>query len=109
MVAWFGESWQPVYAKGLETGLHALGAKDQALFLVGYLIGQLCNGGTFMVYYNPSAEYVVQMAEALDRIGAAKAAQVMRNINSFFPGGSPSSVHEVREQQIAALPEAAWD
>jgi hypothetical protein len=109
MVAWYEKTWPPVYGKGVAEGLDGLREKEQVLFLVGYLIDQLCNGGTFMVYYNPSAEYVVRIASALQMIGATRAARVMREINALFPGGAPSSIHETREQQLKALPEEAWE
>src|ERR1044072_6630652 len=100
MVAWYEEAWPPAYEKGITQGLAALPENDQVLFLIGYLFNQLCDGGALFVYYNPSAEYVVQMSEALEKIGAGRAAQGMRDINSYFPGGSPASDHYIREKQI---------
>jgi uncharacterized protein len=104
---WFDKKWWHVYDYGTRHGLDALSEKNQVLFLVGYLIDQLCNGGALMVYYNPSAEYTPQITKALDKIGASRAAQVIREINAFFPGGVPAADHEARERQIEKLPKKA--
>jgi uncharacterized protein len=87
---WFDKKWWHVYDCGTH-GLDALSDKNQVLFLVGYLIDQLGNGDASMVYYNPSAEYTSQMTKALDKIGARRAAQVIRDINALFPGGVPAA------------------
>jgi hypothetical protein len=65
------------------------------------------NGGAFSVYYNPSVQYTPRMAEALEKIGAARAAQVIRDINALFPDGAPAADHETRERQIERLPRKA--
>jgi Domain of unknown function (DUF4375)/Ankyrin repeats (3 copies) len=106
---WFDKKWRHVYDHGTRKGLDALGEKNQVLFLVGYLIDQLCNGGALMLYYNPSGGFTVQMAKALDKIGANRAAQLIGEISALFPGGVPAADREARERQIEKLPTKASD
>lgn len=106
-VDWFDKKWVHVYDYVLKHGLEILSEKNRILFFVGYLIDQLCNGGTLMVYYNPSGKYTPQMAIALDKIGASRAATVVREINAMFVGGAPATDREEREQQIKLLPRKA--
>ena len=61
VVKWFEEKWPHVYAYGIRHGLDSMCERNRTLFLVGYLIDQLANGGTSFVYINPSAEYVSEM------------------------------------------------
>ncbi len=104
---WFDRKWGPVFASGTEHGLDALSERNRVLFLVGYLVDQLADGGASMVYLNPSAAYVTEMAVALERIGAERAALVIRDLSSLFPGGSPAEDFESRAEQLRALPPEA--
>ena len=104
---WFDKKWWHVYDFGTRHGLEAMCEKNQVLFLVGYLIDQLCSGGALMFYCNPSAECTAKIAVALDKIGATRAAQVIRDINGLFPGGGPAVDHDTRERQVKKLPEKA--
>jgi Ankyrin repeats (3 copies)/Domain of unknown function (DUF4375) len=104
---WFDQKWRHVYAYGVRHGLASMCERNQTLFLVGYLIDQLADGGTSFVYINPSAEYASEMAGALERIGASRAADVMRRINATFPGGSPAKDRDLRMDQLESLPPEA--
>ncbi|HYV37515.1 MAG TPA: ankyrin repeat domain-containing protein [Gemmataceae bacterium] len=106
-VEWFDKKWWHVYDYGTRRGLKALSEKNKVLFLVGYLIDQLCNGGAPMVYFNPSGEYTPQIAVALDKIGACRASQLIREINAMFPDGRPAKDHDTRSRQVEQLPERA--
>jgi hypothetical protein len=106
---WHGTKWGPVYNYVQAHGLAVVCEKNQVLFLVGYLVNQLCNGGAFTVYFNPSAEYTPQIPAALDKIGATRAARVIREINALFPGGVPDEDMDQRAVQIEKLPAEASD
>jgi Ankyrin repeats (3 copies)/Domain of unknown function (DUF4375) len=105
--AWFDRKWGPVFAYGTKRGLEALSQRNRVLFLVGYLVDQLANGGAEMLYFNPSAEYVTQMPSALELIGASEAARVIRELNSLFPDGAPAKDMETRAEQLRAITEEA--
>lgn len=103
IINWFEIKWGPVYEYGEKHGLTAMCDKNRVLFLVGYLIDQICNGGIEMVYGNPSANYTTEMPAALEKIGAARAAQVIRDSNALFPGGAPAKDMRERAEQVVAL------
>jgi Ankyrin repeats (3 copies)/Domain of unknown function (DUF4375) len=100
VMEWFEGKWGAVYAYGVKHGLAAMCEKNQVFFLVGYLINELANGGTEMVYFNPSAEYAPEMPAALEKIGATEAAEVIRDINARFPGGAPANEVQERAAQL---------
>jgi hypothetical protein len=104
---WFEQKWWHVYDYATRRGLEKLGERNRLLYMVGYLIDQLVDGGTVSVYYNPSGAHVVEIAEALDRIGAARAAEIVRAINALFPGGAPAADTEARAKQMERLPPVA--
>jgi hypothetical protein len=84
-------------------GLAALGEKNRVLFLVGYLVDQVADGGVAGFYANPSAEYAPQLPAALDAIGATAAAAAVRDLNALFPGGAPAADDQTRWRQLEQL------
>ena len=104
---WLDAKWPHVYEYVLTHGLASMSEKNQVLFLVGYLIEQLADGGTVMLYSNPSAKYAPDMAIALDKIGAKRAAQTIHELNALFPGGAPAKDDELRTEQLESLPPQA--
>jgi hypothetical protein len=103
IVEWFEAKWGPVHEYGTKHGLDAMCDQNQILFLVGYLITQLADGGTDMVYANPSARYAPAMPWALEQIGAFDAAALIRQINACFPGGVPADDSHDRADQLQAI------
>jgi hypothetical protein len=101
---WFDQKWPHVYAYGIRYGLDSLCERNRTLFLVGYLINQVADGGWSFVYINPSAAYASEIVGALERIGASRSADVMRTINAMFPDGSPAKDHGIRMDQLKSLP-----
>ncbi len=105
-VEWFEKKWWHVYDYGTRRGLPAMRRKNRVFFLVGYLIDQVHNGGVESFYENPSAEYAPQLPEALDAIGATRAASAVREINALYPGGGPAADAEARARQMRQLAKA---
>lgn len=101
---WFDKTWHHVYDHVMQHGLVSMCERNQVYFLVGYLIGQLADGGVASVYGNPSGEFTPLMPEALERIGAYKAAGLIRDINAYFPNGQPAVENEARWKQMAEWP-----
>ena len=94
-LSWFEQTWWHVFAFATERGFDALSARNRILFLVGYLIDQVSNGGIDQVYFNPSADYATRMPVALDQIGATRAASLIRAINALIPGGPSPAIAEL--------------
>jgi hypothetical protein len=104
---WFDKTWGDVYRYCASKGLDSLCEKNRVYFLVGYLFQQLADGGIESLYGNPSGEYTPLMADALDRTGSSRAAELVRAINALFPGGAPATDVEERAEQMESLPPEA--
>ena len=104
---WFETTWPAIYEYAMRCGLESMGERNRVCFLVGYLISQLVDGGAISVYRNPSGRYVLQMPDALEKIGAQRAAQLIRQLNASLPGGAPPVDDESRWEQFEELPPAA--
>ncbi|HVW00612.1 MAG TPA: ankyrin repeat domain-containing protein, partial [Planctomycetaceae bacterium] len=104
---WFEKTWPEIYDFAMQHELESMGERNRVCFLVGYLITQLVDGGPISVYRNPSGRYVLQMPEALEKIGAQRAAQLIRQLNAALPGGAPPLDDESRWEQFEELPPAA--
>jgi hypothetical protein len=59
----------------------------QVVHLVGRLDFEIANGGVLQWLTNQSGRYTVETIAALDEIGAADCANIVRKIVDFFPGG----------------------
>jgi hypothetical protein len=99
-IRWYEKKWHHVYDYAERHGLESLSENNRLLFLVGYLVGELSNGGAGQFYMNPSARYTSEIAEALDTIGASKAAGLVREIDRLFPDGNPAAGQESRLQEF---------
>ncbi len=97
---WLQKKWVHVYKYAIRHGLEAMSGRNRVLFLVGYLIEQLADGGVEMVYFNPSANYAPAMPAALDMIGATRAAETIRAINALIPGGSVPRIGDLGLDEI---------
>ena len=104
---WFERTWPEFYDFAMKNGVESLGERNRVCFLVGYLIAELVNGGAISVYRNPSARYVPQMPDALEKIGAQRAAQTIRQLNAALPGGAPDMDDETRWEEFEGFPPAA--
>ena len=105
---WFEKKWWHVYAYAREREYDALSEKNRVFFLVGYLVDQIGNGGIAQFYFNPSADYAARMPGALDRIGATRAAELIRAINALIPGGPAPGIEELDVNEMGlSLPPGA--
>lgn len=101
-------------ARAGEGNLGQLSVRDQTVITVWALIGEVGNGGLSQFYYNSSGDWAFETVDALQRIGATEAAEIVRMTNSDFPPGGPSADFEIRHRQIEALPDGEelaekWD
>jgi hypothetical protein len=104
---WFERTWPEIYDFAIKNGVESLGERNRVCFLVGYLIAELADGGAISVYRNPSGRYVTQMPDALEKIGAQRAAEMIRQLNAALPGGAPPVEDESRWEEFEELPPAA--
>jgi hypothetical protein len=100
---WFELIGPHVYDYASRNGLESMSERNRILYLVGSLINSLSDGGVDAVYGGPSGEFATLMPSALERIGALRTAELVRQINALFPGGVPAANHEERCQHLDVL------
>lgn len=104
-MSWYEGKWHHVYDAATRRGLGSLGVKNQAFFLVGYLIQELSGNGAVGLLINPSGPYTPLMVDALDAIGDAETADLLGAILALFPAGRPSGDDiPTRAAEVEALP-----
>jgi len=57
--------------------------------LIGALEGEVNNGGFHQFFYNNAGDDTAETIKALEAIGAAKMADIVKRAASMFPGGMP--------------------
>ena len=85
---------------------------ERVVWCVSELEREVNNGGFRLFFLNPAGDLAADTLEALQTIGAHRAATLLRDAIAVFPPPGPSATHLVREAQLDGLPAAArevWD
>lgn len=97
------ERWLTVADRFFKEGFAALSPMEQRFFAVFNLVGELAIGG-FAHYFSGSTGHLgEEAARALDTIGAVKAASIVREAMSPFPGGLPDPDWDLRHESIQTI------
>jgi hypothetical protein len=88
----------------LSAGLDNFTTKDQTLFLVWSLCGEVVNGGFEQFLFNSGGGHAARTVEALRRIGAESVADLLTEAIGVFPGGAVPPDIEERNEVLSALP-----
>jgi hypothetical protein len=83
-------------AKAERVGLAHLTAPERVVVLVSRANFEVELGGLDSFFYNSAASEAVPTVDALEAVGAARAASALRTANTLFPGGSPPRDREER-------------
>src|SRR5207245_901870 len=90
-------------AKMSRHGLSSLSDAERNATLVSRADFELELGGFTGFWYNSASDYAIEMAAALDAIGASNAAKGMRQACSLFPKGAPSRDREERFREWKSI------
>jgi len=77
---------------------------ERVLFCTWQFVCEVNNGGFYQFFLNPSGEFAVETAEALDKIPMPAAAALLRRALAAFPNGTPAKDDDARYDQLEALP-----
>ena len=67
------------------------------------LEGDVNNGGFDQYFFNSSGDTAFAVVDALETIGASKAAQIVRAANRVFPNATPPEDRDERQAQLEAM------
>lgn len=88
----------------VERGYKALSSAEQTIHVIFRLEAEVNNGGFHQYYFNSAGDHALAAPAALLRIGARRAAALVREANEAFPEPGPSPQRETRIQQLEQLP-----
>jgi hypothetical protein len=98
-----------VFARHESAGFEALTEAEQTVYCLDALEREVNNGGFEQFFFNSSGDTALETVAALERLGAAHTAGLVRRAVSVFPPGRPAADRDEREKQLAALPENTRD
>jgi len=76
---------------------------DRVPFAIFWLLDEVNNGGFHQYLYNGTGAIAENTLVQLEKIGAIKAAELLKEVLSFFPSSKPSSDVTIRRQQLEAF------
>jgi Domain of unknown function (DUF4375) len=74
--------------------------REEVARLVELLEGEINNGGFHQFFYNSPGNETAKMIEALKKIGACKAANIVERAAAMFPGGMPPTDRTKRQDLL---------
>jgi hypothetical protein len=98
-----------VFARHEAVGFGALSEPEQTVYCLDALEREVNNGGFDQFFFNSSGDTALETVAALERLGAAHTAGLVRRALAVFHGGRPAADRGEREKQMEALPESARD
>lgn len=75
-------------------------SRDDVVRLVELLEGEVNNGGFHQFFYNSSGDDTAETIQALEMIGALKAADIVKRAASKFPSGTPPKDRFARQDLL---------
>lgn len=91
---------QKVFARLENIGFEKMTIAEQTFLCVWHLDGEVNNGGFDQFFWNSSGDYANETPSALDKIGAAKTADIVRRANKLFNNSSPSKNRASRQNEL---------
>jgi hypothetical protein len=96
-----------VFARHEAAGFAALTEAEQTVYCLDALEREVNNGGFEQFFFNSSGDTALETAAALERLGAAHTAGLLRRAMAVFPAARPAANRDDRERQMEALAETA--
>ena len=82
-----------------------LSPMERGVMLMSYLDSEVRNGGFSQWYFNDFGRFGLETQKALEKIGAAKHAEVVAKANRLFGWRGPPSTREKVQQALEAMSE----
>ena len=98
-----------VFARNQKLGFAGLTSVEQTFHCVWSVEAEVNNGGFDQYFWNSSGDVVHEAPGALERIGAPKAADIVRRANAVFKDGKPPQDRNMRQQELEAAGQTAHD
>lgn len=84
-------------------GWDALSHAEQVFACVWQLEAEINNGGFNQFYSNSAGDFATETVNALEEIGAAHTAEIVRQANALFESGEPPRDCEEREEALETI------
>ena len=104
----FQNDWEKLVKKGFQN-YNSLTADERIWFNLESLIADVDNGGLISHYYNSGADRNKETIQDLMTLGFKDIADLLNQINTWFPGGQPSTDIEERNKVISTWQEGRYD
>lgn len=104
----YRKQWEKLCDKGFAQ-YESLTPDERIWFNTECFIGTVNNGGLIGHYCNYGAERNKETIEDLNTLGFPAISNLLLQINTWFPGGNPSSDLELRNKVIASWEDAQYE
>jgi len=104
----FQNNWEKLVDKGFQD-YNSLTADEKIWLNLGSLISAVDNGGLISHYYNSGADRNKETIEDLIILGFTDIAEILKQINSWFPNEQPSTDIEDRNEVISNWQQGKYD
>ena len=96
-----------VFNRFAEVGYDNLSTPEQVFITIWSLEADVNNGGFDQYFFNSWGDLAAQTPAALEAVGAAHTAEIVRRANQVFGKGGPSPDRNRRQKQLDSLPATA--
>jgi hypothetical protein len=90
-------------------GYDSLSVPEKTIHCVWWLEAEVNNGGFDQYFFNDAGDHAADTPVALERIGAPRAAAIVRQAIAIFPAPGPSPHRFSRQAQLERLPSSRRD
>lgn len=97
------ETVRALQEKEVQLGYDALAAHERVVVDVAALEAEVNNGGLEQFFFNSAGDRVAATIDALESIGASRAAEIVKQACQLFPGGQPKADRDLRQDQLEHL------
>ena len=86
-----------------DDGWDTLSHGEQVFACVWQLEAEINNGGFDQFYSNSAGDFAIETVNALEEIGAAHTAEIVRRANGLFDGAKPPKDRDEREEALETI------
>jgi hypothetical protein len=106
---WCDKRFPAVSDKVQKVGLENTSKREQVMYVLYLLVGEVWNGGFEQYYSNSSGEHALEAYELLLEVGSKNSARILKKANNLFPGGKPHKDRDIRNAQLEKIPSIEFE